>query len=364
MSSQRPALRVALLAVAAALVGFAVIASFLGWQAHTYDSAHRRASAVVAGTIVEDGIGDESDIRVRWADRSGRQHLQRFGIYDTDRYTKGRTFEVAFDPAYPGLDGFPGDVEETSALDDLEVPIGLAGVVAAGLLLAWGLRGALYKRAGTRPAEPMIAEALTGQLLDGGPVSFGNSSWFALADPATPTQPSRWQRVMWHPGIDSADGPVGVLAHGSMQSRGRVVVELADGSSPVPIGRLRHRSPTRVLLERRADVRADLRDSFILPAGKPLATSQRWWRLGLILAVVGGVVGAVMGLLIGGGGIAILPFATAGAALAINGWGLTGTSVALGTAFVTYTRTGGTLVIHVNNNTGTPFYFVTAADFS
>jgi len=37
------------------------------------------------------------------------------------------------------------------------------------------------------------------------------------------------------------------------------------------------------------------------------------------------VIGAVSGLLIGGGGIAILPFAVAGSALMTNGWALTGT---------------------------------------
>jgi len=107
MSHQRPALRVALLGVAAALVGFAVIAAFLGWQAHDYSIARQGAVAVAAGTIVEDGLGDSGDIRVRWADRSGREHLQRFSIYNTDRYTKGATFQVAYDPAHPSGQWLP-----------------------------------------------------------------------------------------------------------------------------------------------------------------------------------------------------------------------------------------------------------------
>jgi hypothetical protein len=325
MSRQRPALRLALLAVAAALAGFAVIASFLGWQAHVYGVARHGAVAVAPGTIVEDGLGDSGDIRVRWADRSGREHVQRFGIYNTNRYTKGATFQVAYDPAHPAVNGFPGDPEEISAEDDLVVPIGISGLIAAGLLLTWGLRGLLFSRAGTRPGQHMIAVALTGQLAQGGPVSLGNSSWFALADPATPHKSTRWQRVMWHPAIDSIDSPVNVVMHGGMQSRRRVVIELPDGTRLVPIGRLRHRSPKRVILDNRSDVRTDLTDSFILPTGTPPPPSQRWWHRGLVLALVGVVIGAGMGLLIGGGGIAILPFAAAASALLVNGWALTGT---------------------------------------
>jgi len=324
MSHQRPALRVALLGVAAALVGFAVIAAFLGWQAHDYSIARQGAVAVAAGTIVEDGLGDSGDIRVRWADRSGREHLQRFSIYNTDRYTKGRTFRVAYDPAHPAVNGFPGDPEEISAEDDLVVPIGIAGLIAAGLLLTWGLRGMLFSRAGTRPGQPMVAVALTGQLAQGGPVTLGNSSWFALADPATPHKSSRWQRVMWHPAIDSNAGLVNVIMHGDMQSRRRVVIELPDGTRLVPISRLRHHSPKRVILDKRSDVRTDLTDSFILPNGTPPPPSQRWWHRGLVLALVGAVLGAVMGLLIGGGGIAILPFTAGASALLLNGWALTG----------------------------------------
>lgn len=325
MKRQRPALRVALLAVAAVVAGFAVIASLLGWPAQDYISARHRATAAAAGTIVEDGIGDLGDIRVRWADGSGREHIQRFGIYDTDRYTKGRTFAVAYDPAYPAALGFPGDPEETSDEDDLVVPIGVTGVIATLLILAWVLRGVLFRWAGRRPGRPMVAEALAGQYDVGWPIPLGDSTWFSLADPAEPGTPTRWQRVMWHPAINSTDGHVNVLVHGDAQSRRRVVVELADGARLVPIGRLRHRPPQTLLLDKWSDVRTDLRDYFILPVGTPPPSPQRWWHRGLVYTFAGAGIGVVMGLLIGGGGVATLPFAAGASALLVNRWALTGT---------------------------------------
>jgi hypothetical protein len=321
LKRQRPALRMALLGVAAALAGFAVIASFLGWQVHEYQAANQRASAVAVGSIIQDGIGEGGDIRVRWADRAGSQHVQKFGIYGTDRYVKGRTFAVAYDPAYPAVDGFPGDPTEVSAVDDLQVPIGIAGVIAAVLILIWVLRGVLFWRARRRSARPKGALALAGQRVEGGPLSVGNSTWFELSDPGTP---SRWQRVMWHPAIDVGDGRVEVLMHGDAKSRRRVVVELPDGTCLVPIGRLRHRPPKRVVLEKRSDVRTDLRDSFILPAGTPPPPSQRWWSRGLVFSLVGAAIGVVMGFLMGGGGIAVLPFAAGASAFVVNIWALNG----------------------------------------
>lgn len=327
MRRQRPALRVALLGIAALLAGFAVIASSLGWQAHQYTAANRRASAVAVGTVVEAGLGENADIRVRWADRAGSEHVQRFGIYDIERYARGRTFAVAYDPAYPAVAGFPGDPGETSASDDLEVPIGIAGVIAGGFIIMWVLRGVLFWRARRRPARPMVAVSLAGQKMsDGGsPLSWGKSTWFSLSDPGGPGMSSRWQRVMWHPAVDVGDGLVEVLVHGDVQSRRRVVVELPGDIALVPIGRLRHRLPKRVFLEKRCDVRTDLRDSFILPAGTPPPPSRQWWRGSVVLALVGAAVGVAMGLLIGGGGIAVLPFAAGVSALVVNGWALTGT---------------------------------------
>lgn len=325
MKHQRPALRVALLAIAAAVIGFAVIASFLGWRAHRYTTVRHQASAVASGSIVESDIGDSGDIRVRWADAAGSEHVQRFSIYNTDRYRRGTTFAVAYDLAHPTAPGFPGDPEETSAEDDLVVPIGIAGALTALLVLTWVLRGTLFRSTGRRPGLPMVAETMAGQRVDGGLLSPGNSAWVALADPTEPGTPTRWQRVMWHPVIDSTDGAVGVLVHGNERSRSRVVVQLPGDVRLVPIGRCRNRTPRRVHLDKRADVRTDLADSFILPAGTQAPPSHQWWRRGLVFSLVGVVIGVVMGFLIGGGGVAVLPFVAGASAFLVNSWALAGT---------------------------------------
>lgn len=324
MRPQRPVLRVALLGVGAAVAAFAVIAAWLGWQAHAYRAARDRATAIADGVVVEDGIGDNGDIRVRWVDRAGREHVQRFAIYDTDRYAKGRAFAVAYDPADPVPTGFPADPDETAAEDDLVVPIVIAGLVAGLLVVVWALRGLLYRRAASRPGHRMAALALSGESANSGLASLGNTTWVALAETGEPRTPVGWQRVMWHPVVDSVRGHVDVVVHGDPAGRGRVAVELPDGTRLVPVGRLRHRLPRRRVLHERADVRADLEDSFILPAGTLLPPARPWWRRGMVFALVGAVLGAVMGFLIGGGRLAVPAFVAGASAMLVNGWALTG----------------------------------------
>ncbi|MFD2762631.1 DUF3592 domain-containing protein [Micromonospora eburnea] len=322
MNPRRPVLRVALLALTAALLGFAVIAAVLGWRAHRYVSAYERATTVVEGTIVEDGIGDVGDIRVRWMDHAGREHVQRFGIYDTDRYTKGRTFPVAYDPAEPGSRGFPADPDETSEADDLVVPILIAGFVTVLVVLAWMLRGLLFRRAAGQPRRLMMASVLAGDRPDGPPISVGNSTWVALAEDSR-RGPDRWQRVMWHPAVDSVSGAVPVTVHGDVSSKRRVVIELPGQVRLVPIGRLRHRPPKRVVLEERSDVGGNLHDFVILPAGASLPENRRWWGRAVIFALVGTALGGLWAILFAGG-LAVPLAAAAGAVLLVNVWALTG----------------------------------------
>ncbi|MFI6784817.1 hypothetical protein [Micromonospora sp. NPDC050276] len=322
MSQQRPVLRVALLALAAAILAFAVVAGGLGWQAYRYGSAHDRATSVVEGIVVEDGIGDLGDIRVRWVDQAGREHMQRFGIYDTDRYTRGQAFPIAYDPAEPAPRGFPADPEETSDEDDLVVPILIAGFVTVFIAFVWALRGFLFRRAAARSGRLMVASVLAGDRPDGPPISVGNSTWIALADDRR-RDPDRWQRVMWHPVVDAASGPVPVAVHGDVSSKRRVVIVMPGQVRLVPIGRLRHQPPKRVVLEERTDVSGDLHDFVILPAGASLPRARRWWWRAAVFALVGAALGGLGGVLFAGG-LAVPLTAAVGAALLINVWALTG----------------------------------------
>ncbi|MEU2615717.1 hypothetical protein ABZ570_29725 [Micromonospora sp. NPDC007271] len=323
MNPPRPALRVALLALAASALAFAVIAVALGWPAYQYVSARDRATAVVAGTVIEDGIGDYGDIRVRWVDHAGRAHVQRFAIYDTDRYRKDQRFPVAYDPAASVPRGFPADPDETSAEDDLMVPIAVAGIVAVLIAFGWALRGVLFGQAVKRPGSSMVASVLAGLRPDGPPISLGDSIWISLAADRH-GRPVRWQRVVWHPAVDSVNAPVPVTVHGDVTSKRRVVVELPGQVRLVPIGRLRHRPPKRLVLEERADVRADLDDFLIIPAGTPPPSGRRWWQRAVAFAVAGAALGALCAVLFFSGGLAILVAAVAGSALLVNVWALGG----------------------------------------
>jgi hypothetical protein len=317
----RPALRVALLGIGAALAGFALLAGWLGVHAYAYGSARDRATATAVGRVVADGIGDDGDIRVRWTDWAGHQHVQRFGVDNDDRYTKGRTFTVAYDPGQADPRGFPADPDERSAEEDLEVPIVVAGALATVLCGTWAGRGLRYRRAGRRPGGPMTATVLSGEQRGWA----SDSIWLALSEVDPPGPVIRWQRIMWHPALDRLSGPVPVTVHGNPRGRRAVVAELPDGSRPVPSGRLRHRAPKRVLLAERSAVRADLRDAFILPAGAELAPARPWWRPGVVAAAVGAAAGVVSGFVFGGGGLVpFVGFAIAGAAAFLSLWALSG----------------------------------------
>ena len=319
-----PALRVALLGMAAAVLGYTLFAVWLGVHAYAYSSARDRATATAVGRVIEDSVGPDDDIRVRWTDSAGRQHVQRFAAYDEDRYTKGSRFDVTYDPGQADPQGFPADPDETGAEDDLEVPIMLAGIAVAFYLGLWARRGRRFRRVGRLPGRPMTAVVLSGAgriRLAPGPI------WLALSEVDPPGPVIRCQRVMWHPALDGMSGPVPVTVHGNPRKRRPVVVELPDGSRPVPFGRRLRRVPQRLRLDEWSAVRADLRDAFILPAGvDPLPVGAgSWWRQGAFIAAAGATIGILLALWVGGATlVAAIAFALAGATVCVSLWALSG----------------------------------------
>ncbi|MGW2821701.1 hypothetical protein ACWC24_11930 [Streptomyces sp. NPDC001443] len=317
-----PALRVALLGLTVTVVGYALFAGWLVGHAYAYEHARDRATATAHGLIVEDGIGEEGDIRVRWRDADGRTHVQRFGIYDTDRYTEGRRFEVVYDPAGADPQGFPADPDETSAEDDRGVPAVLGGVVLVPLSVIWLWRGLRFRLAARRPGRPMTATVRRGERLNlRNAFQNSNSTWLVLSEADLPEQADRpkasedakpaerWQRVMWHPALDELTGgraPVTVHARGDRPA----VVRLSDGTRLVPLGRLRRKPPTNVSLDDHEAGRLDLRDSFVRPAGAEPRSAGPWWWSGAGIAAAGTVLGVFGGFLMGGGTlVAVVGFA-------------------------------------------------------
>lgn len=329
MRQPGPALRVALLGIAVTVVGYALFAAWLACHAYAYENARDRVSATATGVVVEDGIGGDADIRVRWTDAAGHPHVQRFGVYDTDRYAEGRHFAVAYDPARADPRGFPADPDETSAEDDLEVPVALGAIAVVPLIGIWVWRGVRFRWASRRPGGPMTVTVHCGRRR-GSLWRTAETTWLALTPADRPDHaelsklpelPKRWQRVMWHPALaELPDGPVPVTVH----ARGKrpAVVRLPDGTRLVPLGRLRQKPPSAFDIGDHA-VRADLRDTFVIPAGAELRPARPWWREGAASAGLGAVFGVVLGFAVGGGTlVAVVGFLLCLPPLFFSSWAL------------------------------------------
>ncbi|MFI7500417.1 hypothetical protein ACIBVL_18325 [Streptomyces sp. NPDC049687] len=309
-----PALRVGLFGVAVTLVGYALFATWLGVHAQLYLDARDRATARATGTVVQDDIGDDSDIRVRWTDAEGHTHLQRFGVYDTDRYGKGEHFPVAYAPGTSR--GFPADPDETAREDDLIVPVFLGGAVALPLVWVWIWRGLRFCLTARRPGRPMTARVRFGThratFWRGTP-----TTWLHLT---TPDGSARWQRFMWHPVLEGLPDEFPVTAQGS--PRRPTVVTLPDGTRLVPLGRPRTAPPSRVHFDDHESVRADLRDAFVLPTGTTARPAPPWWR-GALTAALGTAIGVGAGFVMSDGTlIGTIGFALSAATLLTSTWAL------------------------------------------
>ncbi|KUN84480.1 hypothetical protein [Streptomyces griseoruber] len=284
----RTPLRAALLGIAVTLAGYALFAGWLGLHADGYLDARDRATARTTGVVVEDGIGDDLDIRVRWTDGTGRTHVQRFGVYDTDRYAEGKDFRVAYDPTAGDPRGFPADPDETAEEDDLIVPVFLGAAVALPLTLVWLWRGLRFRLAARRPGRPMTARVRTGTRRAAWRAS--RATWLELTGPEGRTH---WQRVMWHPALHEAPAELPVTVHGTGR---RTVTALPDGTRLVSLGRPRDHPPAGAVLD--DDVlRTDLRDAFVLPPG---TTAAPPWREAAASTGLGTLLGLTLGLVMTG----------------------------------------------------------------
>lgn len=314
-----PALRMGLLGVAVTLTGYALFAGWLGFHAQRYADARDRATGTAVGVVVEDGIGDEDDVRVRWTDSEDHTHLQRFPVYDTDRYTRGARFVVAYDPDDPAPAGFPADPDETATEDDLVVPILIGGTIALLLTCVWAWRGLRFQLSARGPGHPTTGRVRLGRRRATawrGPMT----TWLELT---APDGVRHWQRVMWQPALDQVSGEFRATLHrGRTGSLAPVVVTLPDGTRPVPLGKLRVRRPPGVFLDDPAALRADLRDAFLLPDDTVVRPARPWWR-GAVTAGPATALGVALGfLLTGGGPVRAVTFALCAGTLLTSAWAL------------------------------------------
>ena len=303
--------RFAALGIGSLLAGLIVIVAYLSLLDLQLHRALDRATARAEATVTAVDPDDDTVFRARWRDAQEREHTQRFSTYSSN--DKGDLFDVVYDPAHPDHRAFAADPEERTEADDYEVPMVLAAIVALGFVAGWGYRWWRFRRTRAAQAVPTTAALFSGAPNDGSPLTLGRGLWLRLSD-------HRWQKVMWDPALhDFTEGQVHV--HGDLHSRRRVVVELADGTLLIPVGRLRSGPPRRVDLVRERHTRLD-DEQWIFPAGTPAPPVQRWWRQPALIGLVGASVGCLAGLAVGGL-VALPAMAAAFAALAVNGWAMT-----------------------------------------
>lgn len=130
-------------------------------QLNDFNHHRSAATAIAKGTVVEDAIGANSDIRVRWSDDSGTQRTTQLEIYDIDRYVTGKPFTVRFDPANPGERIYPAEQGETAAEDGfyawMMIPWPLVVVFAIWWLLRL-IRGGRSQGAAELADVPVIRD--------------------------------------------------------------------------------------------------------------------------------------------------------------------------------------------------------------
>ncbi|MFC4503104.1 MULTISPECIES: hypothetical protein [Streptomyces] len=339
-------LRTGVLGIAAIFVGYALFATWLGVHAVSYLDARDRATSRTTGRVVEDGMGDDLDIRVRWTDADHHTRVDRFAVYDTDRYAKGENFPVAYDPSAAHPQGFPADPEETATEDDLIMPILLGAVVAVLLTGIWLWRGLRFRLTSRRPGRPMTAHVRIGTRRR----TYWRSPTTTWLELTTPQGGLHWQRVIWHPALHETpptahtappeppatthDAPpeppttthrtppaLPVTVHGTARpgSRRPAVPVLPDGTRLVPLGRLRDHAPAGLFFDD-APVRTDLRDAFILP---PDTAAAPLWHEGALTAALGTLLGTVAGLALTDAALTTtVAIALCGAALVTSSWAL------------------------------------------
>ena len=281
---------------------------------HVVQEEVARATQSVTGTVVENDVGDNGDIRVSWRDSEEREHRQRFSVYD--EYDVGEPFVLRYDPHRPDDRAFPDDPYETDYEDGYYA--GAFGFPAFGFafLVCLALRWWWWRRALGRPGTSGVpAVVLEGHF------NAATTTWLRLSYEGS----SRWQMVMWDPALEAVEGPLDVTVHGDLDGRRRVVIELSDGTCLVSQGRLRHKQSGSYAYAPRATSGSDLASVLVVPHGATLPRAHPWWRTaawwGLIGAALGGALGWVVVTQRLWVGVAM---ALAAAAAAVNIWTLNG----------------------------------------
>jgi len=307
-------LRIAILSFLLAVLSCGIVSFVMVGQLKDFHEQRDTAVAKAKGTIVEDGIGDEGSIRVRWEDTAGTSHTTQFGIYDTDRFVKGQAFTVRFDSAHPGDQVFPADPKETAQEDDIYAGIFLPWILVVVSGAWWLVRAARSALSRRTPAAPARMKVVSGFRLTGSPITgILRTTWVTLERGKS----KEFQRVGWHPALSTINSEEQVQ---TFSGGGSTTVQLGNGTRLGPIGRTRDEPPRRFQLRPISAVRSSQADSFLQ---RPVEPHDAWLRTILMRAAYGATIGGLPGILFGGTQL-IWIGVLLGAAGAVNLWALYG----------------------------------------
>ncbi|SNX63404.1 hypothetical protein SAMN06272735_5212 [Streptomyces sp. TLI_55] len=297
-----PALRVAVFGLTVTLVGYALLVAWLAGNAYVNDRAvdhYREHTGLSLGQVLEDASASE-DVHVSWTDAAGHEHIQIFPPpADGHPYRKYGAFPVGYDPTETNPSGHYYDYRESGPrpLDEngLVGSAVIAALFVVALCAAWARRGLTFRRAARRPGRPMTADARIGTRAQPFRWQVVRTPWLVLDD-------RHWQRVMWHPALAEHWDGTSVTVHGNRTA----LVVLPDGTRLVPVGRLRHRAPTRLTF---THVRT--------------ASTHAWWWQAWPAAAYGAVFGFAAGFWLGDGTLlAVVGHTLAWATLSTAVWAL------------------------------------------
>ncbi|MGY0535955.1 hypothetical protein ACW14X_00455 [Nocardioides sp. YJ-D4] len=270
------------------------------WQRSSLAHESAAAEEIATGVVIEDGIGDSGDVRVRWQSPEGT-FVQRFKIYADETYVVGTPFDVRYaSDGEPGI-GYPADPSETAASDDYFALQLAAFAVLMGYGIAWSRWWSNVLA--TLRNQPSRARASASRDEFGRP-------WLWLMD-TSPRRAAVAQRVSWEPGIENLDEPRAVHVLGQIDTDKRVAVVLPDGQILFPRGRSHGEDRLGTPWEPNRSMATDL--------------PPYWWRRLLLAVTVSAVVGASTTLWLG---IHSREFAAVMAGLAVvivlNTWAMGG----------------------------------------
>ena len=304
-------LRIGILSFLLSVLACGTISFVMAGQLDDYHAQRDTAVTKAKGTIVEDGDGS---IRVRWQDAAGTSRTTQFGIYDTDRYVKGKAFPVRFDAAHPTSRVFPADPAETVEEDDLYAGAFLPWILAVVVGVWWLVRLVRSGLSRRTPAAPARMKVVSGFKATGSPLSgILRTTWVTLERGKS----KEFQRVGWHPALSTINAVEQVQ---TFSGGGSTTVQLGNGTRLAPIGRTRAELPGRLRLRPIAAVRSSQADSFLQ---RPVEPHDGWLRTILMRAAYGATIGSLPGIFLGSTTMAWIG-ALLGAAAAVNLWALYG----------------------------------------